>query len=250
LGENCEKMKTGKKRKLRIPKIHPIHPEGVEILVGLFIFILAVNVALYYFASKTVFNICLGIGIVAFLFVANFFRSPRRMTEHEEDCVIAPADGKIVAIEPCIETEYFKEERMKVSIFMSIFNVHVNWVPIGGLVKQSTHHSGRFQAAYLPKSSSENEHSTIVIESDCGAEIVMNQVAGALARRIVTYPKDGDYVDMNNHLGFIKFGSRIDLYLPMNAEILVKMNQLTMGNKTPIARLKTEENIETNQENS
>ena len=154
------------------------------------------------------------------------------------DVVVAPSDGQIVTIEEVFESEYYKEKRIQVSIFMTVFNVHAQWAPMNGEVLVSKHHSGRFMAAYLPKSSTENERSTIVIKNNKGVSILMRQVAGALARRIVTYCKVGDNIEIDDQLGFIKFGSRIDLYLPLDSEILVKMDEKVVGNQTTIALLK------------
>lgn len=179
------------------------------------------------------------ISFVVFIFLTNFFRSPNRVFENFEDgMIVSPADGTIVVIEPTNEDEYLKERRMQVSIFMSVFNVHANWYPTHGKVVYYTHNDGRFMAANLPKSSTENERSTVVIELPNKVQILVRQVAGALARRIVTYANEGDECKVNSQLGFIKFGSRVDLYLPLDAEILVDMKQTVRGNKTVIARLK------------
>ena len=175
---------------------------------------------------------------VLFLLVLNFFRSPyRRFPYDSEGLVIAPADGTIVAIEEVMENEILHTRCMQVSIFMSIFNVHANWFPVNGTVKYVAHQDGRFMAAYLPKSSTENERSTVVITTRNGIDILARQIAGAMARRIVTYAKPGDTCHVNEQMGFIKFGSRVDVFLPVDAEILVEMDQKVTGNQTPIARL-------------
>ena len=175
---------------------------------------------------------------IFFLLILNFFRSPyRRFPFDPEGFVIAPADGTIVAIEETVEKEIFREKRLQVSIFMSVFNVHANWFPVNGTVKYVAHQNGRFMAAYLPKSSTENERSTVVITTTQGIDILMRQIAGALARRIVTYPKAGEACNVNEHMGFIKFGSRVDLFLPVDSEVLVEMDQKVTGNQTVIARL-------------
>jgi phosphatidylserine decarboxylase len=152
--------------------------------------------------------------------------------------VISPCDGKVVVIEEVYEPEYFKDKRLQVSIFMSPLNVHANWYPMNGTVKYVTHHEGRFQGAYLPKSSTENERSTIVIENNKKVSILVRQVAGALARRIVTYSDIDDDCRINEFLGFIKFGSRLDLYLPLGTEVLVELEQNVTGNITQLAKLK------------
>lgn len=180
---------------------------------------------------------CLSIGV--FLFFLNFFRNPNRVFEGFEDgMIIAPADGTVVIAEPAEEPFFFKDKRIQVSIFMSVLNVHANWYPTRGKVVYYTHNDGRFMAANLPKSSTENERSTIVIELENKTQVLLRQVAGALARRIVTYSREGDTCDENQQLGFIKFGSRVDLYLPMDSEILVKVGDKTTGNQTVIARVK------------
>jgi len=152
--------------------------------------------------------------------------------------VIAPADGTIVAIEEVMENEYFHDKRLQVSIFMSIFNVHANWFPVNGTVEHVSHRNGRFTSAYLPKSSLDNERSTIVIKTPDGVEILTRQIAGAMARRIVTYAKEHEPCHIDEQMGFIKFGSRIDTFLPVGTEIHVKLKQKVTGNQTTIACLK------------
>jgi phosphatidylserine decarboxylase len=151
--------------------------------------------------------------------------------------VVAPADGTVVVVEPVDEPEYFGEKRIQVSIFMSVFNVHANWYPVKGVIVKSVHHKGRHIAAFLPKSSTENERSTVVIETNQKTQILVRQIAGALARRIVTYAHAGKKCNLNEHLGFIKFGSRVDLYFPLDTEIFVQVGDATTGNETIIARL-------------
>lgn len=175
---------------------------------------------------------------IVFLLILNFFRSPfRRFPYDSEGLVIAPADGTIVAIEEVMENEILHRECLQISIFMSIFNVHANWFPVNGTVKHVSHNSGRFMAAYLPKSSTENERSAVVITTRQGVDVLARQIAGAMARRIVTYAKEGDKCNVNDQMGFIKFGSRVDVYLPVGTEVLVEMDQKVTGNQTPIARL-------------
>lgn len=171
--------------------------------------------------------------------VVNFFRCPIRLYEGEtERIVVAPADGKVVVIEEVEENEYFHDRRLMVSIFMSIVNVHANWIPVDGTVKIVKHHNGNFHKAWLPKASTENERSTVVIETPEGVDIMARQVAGAVARRIVTYAREGEECYIDEHMGFIKFGSRVDVYLPLGTEVCVKMGQRTVGNETLLARLK------------
>ena len=219
-----------------------IHKEGKKLLLKVLVALLLVNGLLWYYCGiehKTALVAFSTISFVVFIFLTNFFRSPNRVFENFEDgMIVSPADGTIVVIEPTNEDEYLKERRMQVSIFMSVFNVHANWYPTHGKVVYYTHNDGRFMAANLPKSSTENERSTVVIEMPNKVQILVRQVAGALARRIVTYANEGDECKVNSQLGFIKFGSRVDLYLPLDAEILVDMKQTVRGNKTVIARLK------------
>ena len=216
-----------------------VHREGTGLLLSMFTIIFIVNMFLYYTVGcGAIFYSVLAVSSALFLIVLNFFRSPyRRFPYDSEGLVIAPADGTIVAIEEVMENEYFHEKRMQVSIFMSVFNVHANWFPVNGTIKHVSHQNGRFQAAYLPKSSTENERSTIVIQTDYGVEVLTRQIAGAMARRIVTYAKEGEFYKVDDQMGFIKFGSRVDTYLPLGTEILVDMDQKVTGNQTPIARL-------------
>ena len=178
------------------------------------------------------------VSTVLFLLVLNFFRSPfRRFPYDSEGLVIAPADGTIVAIEEVMENEILHKKCLQISIFMSIFNVHANWFPVNGTVKHVSHQNGRFMAAYLPKSSTENERSAVVITTRNGVDVLARQIAGAMARRIVTYAKPGEKCHVDELMGFIKFGSRVDVYLPVGTEVLIEMDQKVTGNQTPIARL-------------
>ena len=217
-----------------------IHKEGRAILISMFVLLVAINLLFHFKTTIGIYLIInLIVSVVMFGFFLYFFRNPERIADINDDSlVIAPADGRIVAIEDVEEYEYFEGQKMKqVSIFMSPFNVHANWYPVNGKVLYSRHHSGRHKAAYLPKSSHENERSTVVIESTTGKKILVRQVAGALARRIVTYAAPNHPAQLNNHLGFIKFGSRVDLYLPVDTEIFVTLAEQTKGNETVIARL-------------
>lgn len=223
-------------RKIRKMKVHK---EGTGLLLALFSVFFLVNLALYHTSGKcTLFYVVASVSAVLFLLVLNFFRSPfRRFPYDSEGLVIAPADGTIVAIEEVMENEMLHDRRLQISIFMSVFNVHANWFPVNGTVKYVTHHNGRFMAAYLPKSSTENERSTVLITTRRGKDILVRQIAGAIARRIVTYAKAGEECHVDEHLGFIKFGSRVDVFLPLDCEVLVEMDQKVTGNQTPIARL-------------
>lgn len=218
-----------------------IHREGRHILIALFLLLGIIDGALFYFCPVQWLNILLLVAsVVFFSLILNFFRSPRRHFSGErENMVVAPADGTVVVKEEVLEPEYFHDKRLQVSIFMNLFNVHANWTPVNGFITRVEHQNGRYQAAWLPKSSTENERSTIVIKAENGQEILMRQVAGAMARRIVTYAEANESCHIDEHIGFIKFGSRVDLYLPLDAEILVKLDDKTTGNITPLARLKS-----------
>jgi phosphatidylserine decarboxylase len=226
-------------RRIRKIKVHKVHREGTGLLLSMFTVLFIVNLALFYVASnRFIFYSVLSASAVLFFIALNFFRSPyRRFPYDSEGLVIAPADGTIVAIEEVDENQHFKDKRLQVSIFMSVFNVHANWFPVNGAVQHVSHQHGRFHAAYLPKSSVGNERSTIVIRTNYGVDVLVRQIAGALARRIVTYAKEGEYYEVNDQMGFIKFGSRVDTFLPLGTEILVEMDQKVTGNQTPIARL-------------
>lgn len=217
-----------------------VHKEGYAILFSLLLLLLATNIAIYIQSpTSLVFILNLICSLAAFSFFLYFFRNPTREADIDDpNLVIAPADGRVVVIEPIEEFEYFGgERRIQVSIFMSVFSVHANWYPIDGKVKYVKHHMGRHLGAYLPKSSSENERSTIVIESESKHLILVRQIAGALARRIVTYAAPNHDCHVNEHLGFIKFGSRVDLFFPEGTEIFVELGEQTRGNETIIARL-------------
>ena len=216
-----------------------VHKEGTGLLLTLFTVLFVVNVALYHTVGKGVlFYSVATVSTILFLLILNFFRSPfRRFPYDSEGLVIAPADGTIVAIEEVMENEILHRKCLQISIFMSVFNVHANWFPVNGTVKHVSHNNGRFMAAYLPKSSTENERSAVVITTKNGVVVLARQIAGALARRIVTYAKVGEKCHVDEQMGFIKFGSRVDVYLPVGTEVLIEMDQKVTGNQTPIARL-------------
>lgn len=218
-----------------------IHSEGNRLLAVMAVTMAAILVAMWLLLADSavalpiVFTAVFG---VIFLLTLNFFRSPRRhFAGDPENAVVASADGKVVALEQTFEDEYLHCDTIQLSVFMSILNVHANWFPVNGKVIYTKHHPGRFMAAYLPKSSTENERSTVVIETPGGQKILMRQIAGAMARRIVTYAEPGDDANIEDHVGFIKFGSRIDLYLPLGTDILVKLGDKTTGGITQVGRL-------------
>jgi len=215
-----------------------IHKEGRTLLLILFLTLAIVNTLIFIiFRTPIVPIIALILSIGFFIFFTHFFRSPERIVLADENYIIAPADGKVVVIEPVEETEYLKGKCRQVSIFMSVFDVHANWYPLSGKVIHVSHQNGRRMAAYLPKSSTENERSTVVIETEFKTQILLRQIAGALARRIVTYAHQGKECHINEHLGFIKFGSRVDIFFPLDTEIFVQVGESTIGNETIIARL-------------
>lgn len=216
-----------------------IHREGTNILILLFLVLGALNVPVWLFLPPYVLpGLLSAISVVVYLFVFNFFRCPKRKYKGvRKNMVVSSVDGHIVAIEKVKEPEYLKTEAIMVSVFMSPLNVHANWYPVDGTVEYVRHHRGRFLSAYLPKASSENERSTIGIVTNEGIRLTARQIAGAMARRIVTYARRGHHANIDDHLGFIKFGSRVDLYLPLDAEILVEMKQNVKGGVTPLARL-------------
>ena len=205
-----------------------VHKEGTGLLLTLFTILFIVNITLYHTVGKgMLFYSVAFVSTVLFLLVLNFFRSPfRRFPYDSEGLVIAPADGTIVAIEEVMENEILHKKCL-----------HANWFPVNGTVKHVSHQNGRFMAAYLPKSSTENERSAVVITTRNGVDVLARQIAGAMARRIVTYAKPGEKCHVDEQMGFIKFGSRVDVYLPVGTEVLIEMDQKVTGNQTPIARL-------------
>ena len=214
-----------------------IHKEGVAIILFIFLTWLITNyvVAL---TGEIYFRSFIFLVTTVFLFTSiRFFRFPHREIEDKPDCILSPADGTIVAIEETTEKEYFGDQRLQVSVFMSVNNVHVNWIPVPGIIQYVKHHSGRFMAAYLPKSSTDNERASTVIRMKDGTEILVRQIAGAVAKRIVTYPKKNMEVTQKNQLGFIRFGSRVDLFLPLGTKVNVELCQKVRGSQTILAQL-------------
>ena len=212
-----------------------IHKAGHILLFKAFVLFAFINVLVYAFIPNIiVFRAVLIVSGILYLLMVNFFRFPNRHIVVKDNTILAPADGKIVVVEETFEPEYLKKQCIQVSIFMNIFNVHINWFPINGIIKFFKYHQGRYMAAYLPKSSTENERTTIAIEATNGQEIVMRQIAGAMAKRIVSYAPVGGKARQNEHVGFIKFGSRVDLYLPLGTKIDVKLGQKVTGSQTLI----------------
>jgi phosphatidylserine decarboxylase len=213
-----------------------IHKEGHKILIGTASVLLVVNLLVKTFLPDF-WEVSIVTSSVLFLLVLQFFRNPRReIMVADNNLVYAPADGKVVVIEEAHEGEYFDDKRLQVSIFMSPTNVHVNRNPVSGTVNYFRYHPGKYLVAWHPKSSTENERTTLVIDNG-EDEVLLRQIAGAMAKRIVAYVNEGDQVHQGKDFGFIKFGSRVDLFLPLDAKIEVQMGQKVKGNKTVIARL-------------
>lgn len=216
-----------------------IHKEGFGIITGTIITLLIINAAVRFFLPETTWlHTTLLVGSIGFfLIILQFFRKPARVAAINPKHIIAPCDGKVVVIEEVVESEYFNEPRRQVSIFMSPINVHINWNPIGGLVKYFKYHPGKYLVAWHPKSSTENERTTTVVQTPTGVEVLYRQIAGALAKRIVWYVSKGQKVAQGSEMGFIKFGSRMDLFLPLDAKIQVNLEEKTTGGQTIIAIL-------------
>ena len=228
------------KRIKKIKKIR-IHREGTNTLLFGFISIVIIAAVLWFsFDTKWPFWIFVLIFGTVYAIAVNFYQCPIRYlkVDDTDKIVVAPADGKIVVIEEVDENEYFHDRRIQVSIFMSLTNVHANWFPVDGRVKFVRHRNGNFHKAWLPKASEENERTDTMITTKHGVDVLCRQVAGAVARRIVTYAKEGEDCYIDEHLGFIKLGSRVDVFLPLGTEVYVKMGQKTVGDQTIIARLK------------
>lgn len=216
-----------------------IHREGYKILALGFVILFLINVLInILLADKILIKWMWGIGsLMLYVFLLFFFRLPARKIEPTSGLIYAPADGKVVVIEETIEKEYFKDMRLQVSIFMSPFNMHSNRYPVSGRIKYVGYHPGNNMVAWHPKSSELNERSTIVIATESGSEILVRQIAGAVARRIVTYAKENEEVMQGDELGFIKFGSRVDIFLPVGTEIEIPILQQVKANKSIIAKI-------------
>ncbi len=222
-----------------------IHHEGTGLLISLFVILAVVCAPLWIWVRPLVWPAAVtAVCAVFYFFVVNFFRSPRRIFRGDrKDVVVSSADGTVVALEETVENEIIKGPCIQLSVFMSVLNVHANWFPVDGRVTYVKHHNGRFMAAYLPKSSTENERSTVAIETAGGQTVVMRQIAGAMAKRIVTYARPGEEASIEDNMGFIKFGSRVDLFLPLGTEIYVKIGDKTTGGITEVARLQPQKNV-------
>lgn len=216
-----------------------LHKEGKATILITLLVLFALNAGVQFLLPEQVIvqNIVIGISIVLLVIVLQFFRNPVIKPTLGDNLVISPADGKVVVIEEVEEPEYFQGKRLQVSVFMSPFNVHVNRNPVAGLVKYFRYHPGKYLVAWHPKSSTENERTTTVIEHKNGVEVLFRQIAGALAKRIVWYVKEGQYVAQAGEMGFIKFGSRVDIFLPVGTKITVELNQVVKGGRTVLAEI-------------
>ncbi len=213
------------------------HKEGRQIILVATLGLIGLIFLIYQYTSPVFFTMIGTLLVLFYAFILYFFRNPKRVTVSNEGDIIAAVDGKVVVIEETVESEYFKDKRIQVSIFMSPLNVHVTRYPLSGLIKYTKYHPGKFLVAWHPKSSTENERTTVVVDQG-GKEVLFRQIAGALARRIVLYSKQDEQVKVGDDFGFIKFGSRVDIFLPLDTEIEVKLHQKTKGGITRIAKLK------------
>ncbi len=213
------------------------HKEGYKIIIVTFVFIAAGLLAIEAFIELNWLRMLLMLTLLVFLIlILQFFRNPKRKTILNNNHVLSPVDGKVVVIEEVFEKEYFKDKRLQVSVFMSPLNVHVTRYPIGGKVAFSKYHPGKYLVAWHPKSSEENERTTVVVENDIYGKVLYRQIAGALAKRIVNYAKENDNAVQGADSGFIKFGSRVDLFLPLDTKIQVQLNQKVKGGESIIAQ--------------
>ncbi len=216
-----------------------IHREGRTLLFILLVVLFAINwgVSFFFPQATDLQNIGIIFSLGFYLLILQFFRIPIFQVQKNGKQILAPADGKVVVIEETEETEYLKSKRKQISIFMSPINVHINRMPVGGTISYFKYHPGKYLVAWHPKSSTENERTTVVAKMQNGSEILFRQIAGALARRIKWYIKEGQQLEQGDEFGFIKFGSRVDIFLPLNANVMVKKGDLTKGGKTIIAEL-------------
>ncbi|MDY5858431.1 MAG: phosphatidylserine decarboxylase family protein [Porphyromonas sp.] len=217
-----------------------LHKEGKGTLISVALGLAILNLGIFVLAGTgTALYVSAILSLVLYALVLNFFRyiPLKHPMADRNDVVVCPADGKVVVIEEVDETQILGERCLQVSVFMNVFDKHVNWIPVNGTVEHSSHSSGRFMAAHLPKASTDNERSAVVIRTEDGHRVLVRQVAGAVARRIVTYSQEGDACRINENMGFIKFGSRVDLYMPLGTKVHVQLGQKVEGNITLIAEL-------------
>lgn len=216
-----------------------IHKEGYKIIAIFFLILVALNAFSFSFISISLIAwVLFTISLLFFVFILRFFRKPSRLINTDVNAIYAPCDGKVVVIEQTEENEYFNDKRIQVSVFMSVWNVHINWFPVGGIVKFFKYHPGKFLVARLPKSSTENERTTVVVENKNKQQVLFRQIAGIVARRIICYAREGEEFSQNSEVGFIRFGSRVDIFLPLDAKIHVEIGQKAIGTQTVIATFK------------
>lgn len=216
------------------------HKEGNKIIATTVVSLAVVNLVIFYFLGSVGLAVSLFISLILLVLVLQFFRVPKRVVTTGNNLVVCPADGKVVVIEETEETEYLKDRRIQVSIFMSPLNVHINWFPIAGIVSYFKYHAGKYLVAWHPKSSTENERTTVAVKHANGTEVLFRQIAGAVARRIICYAKRDAPVEQSTQFGFIKFGSRVDVFLPLDAEVRVKLDEKVTGSVTVLAVLPKE----------
>lgn len=207
-------------------------------MIVTFLILVGINALVYkYIPGGFLLGLTVLVTTAIMVLVMQFFRVPKRVVTFDENVVVCPADGKVVVIEETVETEYYNDKRIQVSIFMSPLNVHVNWYPISGIVKYFKYHKGKYLVAWHPKSSTDNERTTVVVENSNGVSVLFRQIAGAVARRIICYATPGTEVAQSTEFGFIKFGSRIDIFLPLGSQIEVNLDDKVVGSKTILAVL-------------
>lgn len=211
------------------------HREGRTIISGTIIGLVLINVLIFFFFQTLGLLISAVPTMVILVLILQFFRVPSRLTVEVDGAVLCPADGKVVVIEEVEEPEYFNDKRIQVSIFMSPLNVHINWYPISGIVKYFKYHPGKYLVAWHPKSSTENERTTVVVQHGSGTEVLFRQIAGAVARRIMCYAKPETEVLQASEFGFIKFGSRVDVFLPLGSDVKVAIDEMVTGSQTVLA---------------
>ncbi len=214
-----------------------LHKEGRSTLFFLLVILVAINLAIMYFWPARVewHNISIIVSIIIYLMVLQFFRNPNRAINENPNYVLAPADGKVVVVEKTTESEYFNDERLQISVFMSPLNVHNNRAPVAGRIKSFTYHPGKYLVAWHPKSSTANERTTMIITMANGVDILVRQIAGAMARRIKWYIREGDQLSQGEEFGFIKFGSRVDVFLPADVKVMVSTGDKARGGQTVLA---------------
>jgi len=213
------------------------HREGNKIIATTLLALLVINAAAIWWLSAAYTAIIIMASLIVAVLVLQFFRVPKRHPTTGDNLVISPADGKVVAIEVVDEPEVLGDKRLQISIFMSPLNVHINWFPISGEVSYHKYHPGKYLVAWHPKSSTENERTTVVVRHKSGVEVLFRQIAGAVARRIICYPRQGDAAVQGTEFGFIKFGSRVDVFLPVDTEVKVELDQVVKGSVSVLAEL-------------